>query len=134
VRALLDANVLVSALISHSGAPASLLEKWLAGAFDLVVCETLLAETERTLASAKLRPRVNRDDAAAFIALIQAIADVVPDPTEPAPIRSADPDDDYLLAVAAREDVIVVTGDSHLLDLADRAPVVSPAEFLSRLD
>lgn len=36
--------------------------------------------------------------------------------------------------VAAHERLILVTGDSHLLDLAGRAPVLSPAEFLSRLD
>lgn len=133
MRALFDANVLVSALISRSGTPASLVEKWLAGEFDLVVCETLLLETERTLTSAKLRNRIDADDAAEFIGLLRSVAEVVPDPTESPPLRSADPDDDYLLAVAARERVMLVTGDSHLLDLAARAPVVSPAEFLSRL-
>lgn len=133
MRVLLDPNVLVSALISRSGTPAALIERWLAGEFDLVVCDTLLAETARTRASPKLRKRVESEDAEAFIELLRGIGEVVPDPSEAPPLRSADPADDYLLALAAREDVLLVTGDAHLLDLADRAPVLSPAQLRERL-
>ena len=47
---------------------------------------------------------------------------------------SADPDDEYLvdLARAAEADVLV-SGDAHLLELRDRLPVMTPAEFLARL-
>jgi predicted nucleic acid-binding protein len=47
---------------------------------------------------------------------------------------SPDPDDEYLvdLARAAPADVLV-SGDAHLLDLRDRLPVMSPAEFMATL-
>jgi uncharacterized protein len=134
VRAVLDANVLVSALISRVGAPARLVELWLAGEFELVVCATLLAEVERTLAHAKIADRVNTDDAAQFVRVLSELAEVVPDPAEPPHVHSADPDDDYLLALASRERAPLVSGDAHLLALADRLPVSSPREFLDRLD
>jgi predicted nucleic acid-binding protein len=58
----------------------------------------------------------------------------VPDAEEKPPIRSADPGDDYLLALAARERAQLVSGDEHLLSLRRRAPVVSPRQFLELLE
>jgi len=42
VRAVFDPNVLVSALLAPTGAPAELILRWLAGDFELVVSEQLL--------------------------------------------------------------------------------------------
>ena len=49
-------------------------------------------------------------------------------------IRSADPRDDDLVALAAAERAVLVSGDRHLTDLADRLPVQTPAEFLASLE
>jgi putative PIN family toxin of toxin-antitoxin system len=129
VRVVFDANVLVSALLSRTGKPAELVRRWLEGEFDLVVCEELLAETERTLRSPKLRGRFRDDEVERFVATLRDLGQVVPDPEGPPPVHSSDPDDDYLLALAARERTPLVTGDRHLLQLRDRAPVHSPADF-----
>lgn len=48
-------------------------------------------------------------------------------------MHSVDPNHDYLLALAAREQVPLVSGDDHLLRLRDRAPIFSPREFLERV-
>jgi putative PIN family toxin of toxin-antitoxin system len=133
VRVLLDANVFVSALISRTGAPARLLGLCLAGEIELVVCPALLLEVEETLSRRKLRSRVDPADTARFLAEVAQAAEIVSDPDEPAPLRSADPDDDYLLALAAREQVPLVTGDDHLLALRDRAPMLTPRKLLDRL-
>ena len=77
-------------------------------------------------------PRGARD-AERLLDLVRELADVVPDPEGPAPIHSPDPADDYLLALAAREQVPLVSGDEHLLGLGGRAPVFSPREFLEQL-
>jgi predicted nucleic acid-binding protein len=58
---------------------------------------------------------------------------MVPDPPEPAP-RSADPGDDYLLALAESQQAVLVSGDRHLLDVGDRYPVQAPRAFLEALD
>jgi uncharacterized protein len=133
VRVVLDANVLVSALISRVGAPARLVELWLEGAFDLVVSERLLAELERALTYPRVRQRLSPADAADFLRLLRDLAEVAPDPQEAPPARSADPKDDYLLALAARERVPLVSGDAHLLGLAERLPILAPRELLERL-
>jgi uncharacterized protein len=133
VRAVLDPNVHISALLSARGAPAQLLSRWLAGQFELVVSDRLLAELERVLASAKLRSRVGAAEAAAFVLLLRHSVVVRKDPPDPPP-RSRDPHDDYLLALAEDAQAILVTGDRHLLELSDRFPVRTPRAFLDALD
>jgi uncharacterized protein len=133
VRALFDVNVLVSALLSRTGPPARLIELWLDAAFELVVCPALLVEVERALAYPKLRARIDPAGAERFLDLVSELAEMVPDPDRPPPVRSADPEDDYLLALAAREQVPLVSGDDHLLALRGRAPVFSPRDFLDQL-
>jgi predicted nucleic acid-binding protein len=58
---------------------------------------------------------------------------VVDHPPEEPPFRSEDLGDDYLIALAAAERAALVSGDKHLLALADRIPVYSPREFVDLL-
>lgn len=132
MRAVLDPNVLIAALLSRSGAPAQVVARWLAGDFELVVSETLLAELERALAYPKIRRRVASEDAEAFVALLRRGAFLAAD-SEPRTHRSADPGDDYLLALAERERAVLVSGDEHLLALADELPIRTARAFLATL-
>jgi uncharacterized protein len=133
VRAVLDVNVLISALISPTGTPARIVSQWLEGGFELVVSPALVAEAQRTLALPKLRARIDQADAERFIELLTDRAESIPDPENPPTIRSSDPGDDYLLALAASEQVALVSGDDHLLALRGRAPIMSPRDFIERL-
>ena len=133
MRAVLDVNVLISALLSPSGAPARILAAWERGAFELVASPALIAELERTLSYPKLERLIARAGAEQFVAWLGAAAEVVPDPSEEPPERSSDPGDDYLIALAADQRVLLVSGDQHLLDLADRVPILTPAGFLELL-
>jgi putative PIN family toxin of toxin-antitoxin system len=132
VRAVLDVNILIAALLSPAGAPAHIVSRWLAGDFELVVSEKLLAELERTLSYSKLRSRVSATDATAFIKLLRNSAIMAADREAP-PSRSVDPADDYLLALAESERAILVSGDEHLLELADELPVQTARVFLENL-
>ncbi len=132
MRAVLDPNILIAALLSPSGVPAQLISDWLRGEFELVVSENLLGELERALSYPKLRRRVTRDEATAFAALLRHEAILVADPPNPA-CRSADPGDDYLLALAEAERALLVTGDQHLLTLADQFPILTARAFLDTL-
>jgi putative PIN family toxin of toxin-antitoxin system len=134
VRAVLDVNVLISAILSPRGSPARLLVAWRAGAFDLVVSPALLAELARALAYPKLVRLIPPADAAAYVAWIARSAVLAADPASAPSVRSADADDDYLLALAIAERAVLVSGDAHLTDLADRLPIRTPAEFLVSLD
>ena len=132
-RAVLDPNILISALLSPQGAPARVLAHWLAGEFELVVSERLLTELERALAYRKLRTRISADDATAFVKFLRGSAEMTPDPTEPHSAASPDPGDDYLIALAAASKAVLVSGDRHLLRLGDRLPILSAQAFLEVL-
>jgi len=132
VRAVLDPNILIAALISRSGTPARIVQRWLGGAFELVVSETLLRELERALAYPKLRTRISEEEADEFLTLLRRAAIVAPDPPLP-PRRSADAGDDYLIALAETELALLVSGDRHLLALAADLPTKSTRAFLDVL-
>lgn len=135
MRAVLDPNVLISALISSRGAPAWVLRAWIDGHYDLIVSPALLEELERALGYPKLARYVSPADAGAFVALLSESAVVVPNPPDEPPVRSPDPGDDYLLALASTREALLVTGDRELLGLAASGlPLLTAGEFLARLD
>ncbi len=134
MRAVLDPNVIISALLSPTGSPARVVKGWLEGGYELVVSPLLLGELERALAYPKLRARVMEAEAREVIELLHRGADLCEDPTGPPPVRSPDPGDDYLVALAAANQALVVSGDRHLLGLSDDMPVYTPAEFLSLIE
>jgi uncharacterized protein len=132
VRAVLDPNVLISGLLGPAGASARLLVRWLAGDFELIVSEHLLAELARALAYPKLRSRITPDEARSFVQILNQSATTLPD-SRGGSKQSRDPGDDYLLALAASSAAVLVSGDKDLLVLAPALPICSPSEFLSRL-
>lgn len=133
LRAVLDVNVLISAVLSPAGAPAGLLLAWQTGAFELIVSPALLAELTRALGYPKLRRLVPVADADAYVAWLERSATMAHDPDTPPPVRAVDADDDYLVALAAHERAMLVSGDRHLLALAEDFPVVAPARFVAML-
>jgi predicted nucleic acid-binding protein len=48
-------------------------------------------------------------------------------------VRSLDPDDDYLIALAAEARAVLVSGDRHLLQLDRRLLIHAPGKFLDLL-
>jgi putative PIN family toxin of toxin-antitoxin system len=133
-RAVLDTNVLVSALIAPDGASARLLTELRAGTFELVVSPLLLAELGEVLRRPKFRRYVSEGEVDAFVELIRGESIVVDDPAPSPEPLSGDPDDEYLidLARANRVDALV-SGDAHLVALRDQLPVRTPREFLESL-
>jgi hypothetical protein len=133
VRAVVDANVLISAVLSSRGPSAKLLRATRDGAFELIVSERLLTEIERAFGYPKLRKRIPAEKAAAYLGWLRSHGTVAEDPVGPSPVSSPDPDDDYLLALAIDRRAFLVTGDQHLLSLRDELPIYPPAEFLRML-
>jgi putative PIN family toxin of toxin-antitoxin system len=135
MRAVIDVNVFVAALLSAGGAPARVLRLWLDGAFELLVSPALVSELQRALAHPKIRAHVSAAEARRLVALLETGAQLVPDPSGEPPVAPADPDDGYLVAVAAAHGAALVTGDADLLALQARGvPVLSPTEFLRQLE
>jgi uncharacterized protein len=134
VRVVLDPNVIISALLSPGGAPAQVLRAWIGGSYELVVSPLLLEELERALGYRKLSDRITADEARELVDLLRHEGATHDDPTGPPPLHSPDPGDDYLIALAATADALLVSGDHHLLGLDGDLPVYSPARFLELVD
>ncbi len=137
MRALLDANVLVSAVIRPRGTPGlivtALLER---DAFELVLSPGIVAEVETSLKLRKIRKYLReRDEAMLWLADLAALADLADD-TGRAKGVCRDPADDAVLsaAIEGRADVIV-TGDADLLVLEEHegVAIVTPRAFLDLL-
>jgi uncharacterized protein len=130
VRAVLDANVLVSAAIQR-GPSFRIVEAWFANrVFDLIVSEGVLSEVEDVLTRPRLAKWITHDDAVAFVRSIRTTADVVVDPSA-IPETLRDSDDDYLVALARKNGAdYIVSGDKDLLEWEEQnPPVVTPAAF-----
>ena len=133
-RAVLDPNVLVSALITPDGASAQLLVELRSGAFELVTSPLLLAELEEVLERDKFRRYVTEEEVDAYVELLRRQGVMMRDPEPGADPIGEDPDDEYLIALArvARVDALV-SGDPHLTKLRSKIPVMGPREFLASL-
>ncbi len=132
MRAVLDPNVLIAALLSRSGTPALVLRAWLDGRFDLIASEALLNGLERALRYPKLAARISAEERAGFLVLLRTAATLTDGP-EDVPRASTDPSDDYLVALAHSQQAMLVSVDQHLLALADRMPIMNPRAFLESL-
>ena len=134
MRVVFDPNVIISATLSPSGTPAHLYELWRGGAFELVVSPKLLLELEGVLAREKFTNLVHPDEVAQLMLVLTSDAVLVPDPAEEPGVRSADPDDDYLIALASHTRSVLVSGDTDLLDLSDQIPVYFPAQLRTLIE
>ncbi len=137
-RAILDANVLVSAFIGRRrqdidpSPPVALLDRRLRGEFVLVLCPTLVDEVMETLISPKLLRYAPQDSIPAFRSLIETAAESWPDPAT-IPSAARDPDDDYLIALAIETGAMLVTGDANLReDASDIVETLGPREWRPR--
>ena len=134
LRAVLDANVYVSAAIHPEGPPGQILEKFLRESpFELVMSPAIIDEVIETLKDPKVRRYIRaKIDAPVWFETIAVLADVVADEHEISG-GSRDPDDDkYLAAAIDGRATFVVTGDRDLLDLGEHAGVriVNSRQFL----
>ena len=137
VRAVLDANVFVSAAIHPEGPPGRIIERFLrTDVFTLVLSDAIVDEVMRALAYPKVRRYVRRGlDAALWMEDLVLLADVVLDTVQVTGVSKDADDDKYLAAAIAGRASLVVTGDPHLLTVGEYEGVriVTPRAFLDLL-
>ena len=134
MRVVLDANVLVSAVLSAKGAPAEIVAHWQEGKIELVVSETMLRELDRVLHYPRIRSRYVLPEALVqrFLGLLRAGA-VLVEPEEELNVIDQDPSDNrYLECAVAGHAAYVVSGDDHLLAVGEYRGIriLPPREFL----
>ena len=137
LRAALDANVYISALLRPEGPPGRIIERFLRKvAFDIVLSRTIVDEVLRAFACPKVR-RLIRGDARPELWFedIVVLADLVSGDDAVSGV-CADPDDDkYIGAAIEGRAALIVTGDRQLLALIehDGVRIISPRAFLDLL-
>src|SRR6266851_5190206 len=119
MRVVLDTNILVSALISPVGRPAAIYDAWEDGKFTLLTCAEQLDELRATLRKPRVAALIKPHKAGRLVNQIKKLAEEIG--SLPRVKRSADPNDDFLLALseAGKADYLV-TGDKGGLLALDR--------------
>jgi putative PIN family toxin of toxin-antitoxin system len=132
VRVVLDANVLVSGLLSSTGPPAWIVEAVLVGELELALDMAIRREYEDVLRRAEFgfTPTVVDDLLAAIDHVGFLVAAALP-----LPGHLPDPDDEPFLAVARATDSALVTGNVKHFPPRSRqgVEVLTPRELVDRL-
>ena len=131
LRVVLDTNVLVSGLAYPDSVPGRILGAWQNGGLSLVLSRYILDEMVRVLprlARIKLSLAEIRDLADSFMFLAEIVE---PSGKVEKALRDR-ADVPVLQTLQASKADYLITGDKDLLALADRYPIVAPAEFWSR--
>ncbi len=135
LRIVLDANVIVSALIRPDSLPGRVVRAAVEdSAVRLITSQPLLNELRAVLNYPRLQRylKMSEADREEFIILLEQVADPFDLSAYPAPGLCRDSDDEPYLqtALAGRADYIV-SGDADLLDLksVDHVQIILPAAF-----
>jgi len=131
VKAVIDTNVLVSALISK-GSPYKILVAWRNKEFTLILTPEIYIEYVRILEEFSKKATINIEN---FLDYISSNSEMV----ESVPLEHAicsDPDDDkFIEAALAANARFIVSGDKALLKVSRLwdIEIVTPAQFLNVL-
>ncbi len=134
MRLVIDTNILISALLASTSLPAQLVVHWRAGRFDLLTTSVQLGELMRVTRYPKIRDRLAPAVAGRLINDLRALAITIDN--LPMVEIATDPDDNYLLALAAAGAAdFLITGDKqHLLGIAtyQGTKIATVRDFLTR--
>ena len=142
-RAVVDANVWISAALTPGGPPSRVVACWRSGSFEAVLCQEILDEVRDVLDRPRVARRydLRRKRVDEYIELIQSKAALVRTPGRLSLCR--DPDDDLVLeaAIAGNARYIVtrdddLKGDPELVAaMAERGvEILTVQRFLDLLD
>lgn len=138
VRAVLDANVYVSAAIHPEGPPGRIIEAFLRGAgLELVLSLAIAEEVLAALSFPKVRRHLRSEiPPELWFEDILLLAQLTPGELEIGGICSDADDDKYIAAAIEGRASFVVTGDRELLAVREHGGVriLAPRPFLSILE
>ncbi len=134
---VLDTNVIISALLSPTGAPAEIIRRWEAGEFDVVTSPPLINELRRALNYERVRKhlKLSNEEIDTFLKRLRTTALIV-EPEVTVEVVEDDPDDNRVIECAlAGGAAYIVSGNTHLSDLKEYEQIVilNPVGFLAVL-
>lgn len=138
LRAVLDANIYVSAAVQPEGPPGRIVERFLRdGSFEMVLSPAIVEEVFRALAYPKVRRHIRGGiTPELWFEDILVLADMTAGERGLSRVCE-DPDDDkYVAAALEGRAAFIVTGDQQFLALRahEGVKLVTPRMFLALLD
>lgn len=131
IRVVLDTNVLVSGLAYPASIPGRIIAAWRQGALDVVLSHYILEELTRVLPRLP-RIRLSPTELQDLVDSLLFLADIV-EPQGLLEKALRDPADQPVLqTLLSSQAQYLITGDKDLLALADRYPILGPADFWER--
>ena len=119
MRVVLDTNILISALMIHTGNPAAIYRAWQEGRFTLLTCAEHLDELRATMRKPAIAERIKPYKAGGLVNEIRELAEKVDQ--LPRVRRSPDHTDDFLLALSEAGGAdYLVTGDKSGMLVLER--------------
>ncbi len=137
MRDVLDANVLVSAILTPRGTPAEILAAWRTQHFDLAISHAILAEIGRVFRYPNIakRHRWSEEEVQRFLDDLAHLAILTPGALTLTVITDDPADDRYLECAVEAEASYLVSGDQLLVrqEAYQGIPIVTPRTFLEVL-
>ena len=137
IRAVLDTKVIVSGILSGKGARGRILRAWLDDRFHLVTSRAIVDELRRVLRYPKINHRHGWSDARIleFVEDVTSLAVLIRGELRLTVVADDPSDDRYLECAVEGEAGYVVSGDRHLVGLAqyEGVEILSPRAFLNLL-
>lgn len=133
LRVVLDTNVLLSGIAYPASVPGKILVAWRHGSVDVLLSEYIIDELRRVLPRLAHRHGLTPAEIDDLVDALSIQAEIV----EPSSILEPDlrdADDQpvlgtLLMALKASPSCYLLTGDKDLLVLAERYPILQPAQF-----
>jgi putative PIN family toxin of toxin-antitoxin system len=116
IRAVLDANVLVSGLLSPKGPPGQILDAWLAGEFQICITPQILDEVSRVLQYPRIQKHLMAGQTTSILEKLVGAAEWVEGTLELKVLKRDPSDNAYLACAVEAEACYLVTGDRDTFD------------------
>lgn len=137
MKAVLDANIYISAFLKPSGLQSQILKKTFEGIFEIVLSESIFLEICRVLKY----PRISKKNSYTedeIKRLLQSLVEIAAWTSDSLKVKACiDPADDIYLSCSQESQAdVLVSGDQHLLILKNfkKTKIITPREFWTMLE
>ena len=136
ISAVLDTNVIASAVLIRGGIEDRVLRAWFTGQYRLVLSAPILKEVRRVLEYPRIRARrwMSGEETGQLLERL-AESSVLVEGKQQLRICRDPADDKFVVAAVEGKADYIVTGDADLLDLGkyQDSEIVTPRQFLQAL-
>lgn len=137
IRVVLDTNVLLSGIAYPGSIPGRTVSAWSLGSIEVVLSDFIIGELRRVLPRLAGRHGMTPEEMDDFVDILAIQCELV-EPRDDFTARLRDALDIPVLGTliaaceAGDETICLITGDKDLLALANRYPIMTPAQFWAR--